>query len=354
MPSLDVFNQDAFGVISLTDAVNKIPFIPGQIGQMGLFQENGVSTLTVMIEEQEGSLALIPIRPRGGEPNINRHNRRTVRALTIPHLPLEDQINADEVQGVRAFGSETAVQSVQQIANDRFAEMSGKLDATLEHMRVGTIKGTVLDADGSTFLDLFSAFNVSALAEIDFDLDNATPAKGAVRKNCHLAIRRTRDELGGLPFRSIWGICGSAFFDDLVSHGEVAAAYERWAGNPMQSAANIAAAVGQPGDFLRMSLVERSVEYAGIYFQEYRGEVSGQKFVDDDKCHIFPVGVPGLFRTVYGPADFMETVNTVGRPRYAKMVPDPSNMNRFEKLHLQSNPLNYCTRPRVLQLAKRT
>ena len=34
MPVLDVFTSDAFSVASLTDAVNKRPFIPGRAGQV--------------------------------------------------------------------------------------------------------------------------------------------------------------------------------------------------------------------------------------------------------------------------------------------------------------------------------
>lgn len=354
MPNLDVFNQDAFSVHTLTDAVNKMPFVPGLIGQLGIFEEKGISTTSVDIEEQDGVLNLIPTTPRGAPAVKNRHAKRTLRTLKASHLAIEDEIQADEVQNVRAFGQESALQTVQGVVNDRLGEMVPKLDATLEHLRIGAIKGVILDSDGSTEIyDLFDEFGVSQETEIDFDLDNANPAKGAVRKNCHLVHRKTRDNLGAQTFRAIWGICGSAFFDDLVSHVEVLAAYERWAGDPMRAGAIVNAAVGQPGDFLRMGLVERTVEYAGIVFQEYRGSVGGVDFIDANKCHFFPVGVSGLFRSVFAPADFAETVNTVGLPRYAKQAPD-REFNRFVKLHAQSNPLNYCTRPKVLIKAKRT
>lgn len=55
MPTLDIFSNNAFSVISLTDAVNKMPFVPGRIGQLGLFEEKGVSTTSIMIEERRFS-----------------------------------------------------------------------------------------------------------------------------------------------------------------------------------------------------------------------------------------------------------------------------------------------------------
>lgn len=65
MPALDIFSNSAFSVISLTDAINKVPFVPGRIGQLGLFDETGIVTTSVMIEEREGSLNLIETTSRG-------------------------------------------------------------------------------------------------------------------------------------------------------------------------------------------------------------------------------------------------------------------------------------------------
>jgi Phage major capsid protein E len=58
MPALDIFSSSAFTMVALTDAINKMPYVPGRIGQLGLFREQGVSTTSVMIEEREGSLNL--------------------------------------------------------------------------------------------------------------------------------------------------------------------------------------------------------------------------------------------------------------------------------------------------------
>jgi hypothetical protein len=71
------------------------------------------------------------------------------------------------------------------------------------------------------------------------------------------------------------------------------------------------------------------------------------------KAYFFPVGVPGLFRQYNAPADFVETANTIGLPRYAKQAVD-QQFARWVMLHVQSNPLPICTRPRVLIKGKRT
>ena len=52
--------------------------------------------------------------------------------------------------------------------------------------------------------------------------------------------------------------------------------------------------------------------------------------------------------------NFSETVNnTIALPRYAKQAVD-QQFARWVMLHVQSNPLPICTRPRVLIKGKRT
>jgi len=42
--------QDMFSVANLTAAVNKLPAVPGKVGAMGLFDEKGVTSTSVVIE----------------------------------------------------------------------------------------------------------------------------------------------------------------------------------------------------------------------------------------------------------------------------------------------------------------
>lgn len=344
MPMLDVFNQDAFGVLSLTDAVNKIPFIPGRAGQLINWNERGITTTSIMIEEVDGVLKLLNPTPRGGQGETKAKDKRRARSLLVPHYQHDDGINADEVQGIRAFGSETDVQSVMGVVNQRLADaVQLVLDPTLEFQRLGAVKGLILNADGSTLYDLFTEFGVSQEAEIDFDLDAASPASGALRKKCAGAVRLVADNLGGTGFTGVHSFCGDAFFDDLLSHVEVVESYK---GTPM------AQVLREGYVYPNGDKVYGAFEFGGIVWENYRGQNGSAKMVHTDKCHIFPVNVPGLFRTVYAPADYIETVNTVGLPRYSKQWPS-ANGKRIE-MESQSNPLSYCTRPKALLKGKRT
>ncbi|MEM9681644.1 MAG: major capsid protein [Pseudomonadota bacterium] len=93
-------------------------------------------------------------------------------------------------------------------------------------------------------------------------------------------------------------------------------------------------------------------EFGGIVWENYRGSVDGTNFIDADKCHIFPLGVPSLFRTVYSPADYNETVNTMGQRLYSRQYEMPNG--KGVNLDVQMNAIQYCTRPRVLIQGRRT
>lgn len=334
----DIFSQDAFGVISLTDAINKVEYLPGQVLGLGIFQEQGIATTSVMIEERDGVLYLVDNTKRGAPAKQNETGKRRARSLLLPHLPVEDKVMADQVQGVRAFGVTNETETVQGVINERLATMSNSLDATTEHLALGAVKGTILDADGSTVIyDLFSEFGVTQETEVDFDLDNASPAGGALRKTCAGILRKMSKNLGAATVKGAHCYCGEAFFDDLIAHTEVRATYLQ-----QQEAAE-----------LRGGYFGEKFTFGGITFEEYRGSIGGVDFIGTDKCHVFPVGVNGLFKLYYGPANYAETVNTIGLPKYAKQAPD-ARFNKFVDLEAQSNPLPICTRPKALMKGKRT
>lgn len=337
---LDIFNNDAFSVTRLTDAINEISFVPGRIGQMGLFDVERVDTTTIAIEKKGDILSLVPPSPRGGPGTTLDKEKRDLRSLIIPHFEINDSIYAEEVQNVRAFGQEQALETVAMKVGQRLRTHQNSLSATEEFARIGAVKGIVTYADGQT-LNLFQEFGVAQETEIDFDLDNASPAAGALRKKCASVIRQMAGLLGGVPFTGLHAFCGDAFFDDLIAHQEVRETY-----------LNYQAAAELRQNYISAGQSFGAFPFGGIMWENYRGKVGNQDFIETDKCHIFPVGVPGLFKTVYAPADYEETVNTMGRRLYARQYPMPNGKGRY--LDSQMNALQYCTRPKVLLKGKRT
>lgn len=334
---LDIFKSDVFSVMSLTDTINSVPFVPGRVGQVIQWNEKGVATTTVMIEEQNGELRLINPTPRGGIPETVPKNRRKARNLSIPHYEIMDGIYADEVQGIRAFGTENQVQTVKGLVDQRMTEhVQLRLDPTLEYQRLGAVKGVILNADGTTLYNLFDEFGVTQHPVVNFDLANGAPVMGAIRQKAADVARLVAASLGGIPYSGIYALAGDAFFDALVGSAEVRQTYLN-----QQEASQLRTGIPIYGQF----------NFGGITWENYRGAVGDEPFIDTDEAHIFPVGVPGLFRTLYGPADYIETVNTIGLPRYTKQFPMPND--KGITMEVQMNAISYCTRPRVLIKAVR-
>lgn len=339
---LDIFNTDPFSVVALTDAINKTEFVPGRLSQLGIFRERSVAVTTVTIEEKNGILTLVEPSPRGGPGQTVDKGKRNLRAVPIPHFQIDDAIMAEEVQGVRPFGEESGLETVMAKVNERMEIHAQSMAATQEYARIGAFKGIVTYADGSS-LNLFDLFGVNQDSEVNFDLANSSPASGALRKKCAQVVRQVANTLGGTPYSYLLAECDDTFFDDLLAHPEVVESYK---GTPM-------AQVLREGYVLpNGSKIFGAFEFGGIVWENYRGKVGGTGFIGANKCHIAPMGVPGLFSTVYGPADYVDTVNTLGRRLYMRQ-----RLMRNEKgieIDVQMNNLEYCTRPKALIKGKRT
>lgn len=342
---LDIFNNDAFSVTSLTGAMREIKHVPSYISRRGLFQTSSVATLSVAIEKDKNqNLKLVSASARGGPGMTFGKNKRSMLNLTIPHFQVDDAILADEVQGVRAFGEERAVQSLQMTIANRAAEASQFFGLTEEFHRLKVLTtGQLYDSDGTTVLaDFRTLFGEALPAEIGFDFANNTGGK--LRKFCAKVHRDMAKTLDGLPFSGIEFICGDDFFDDLVGNAEVREAYSGHSA-ALQLLDAYVSGSGQNSTF-------GEVNFGGIHFINYRGYFNGAPAVHTDKAHGYPTGVPMLFQSVYGPADYMETVNTMGQRLYAKQW--KMENDKGVNLEFQTNVLHYCTRPRVLIRAKRT
>lgn len=344
----DIFNQDAFKVTTLAEVMREIKYVPSLVGRLGLFTEYAVDTLDIAIEkDKDQNIMIVPASPRGGPGATWGKNRRSMRNLRIPHFQVDDAIYADEIQAKRALGQERATESFQAYIANRAAEASVFFALTEEYHRLAVItQGKLLDADGSTLFNYFTEMGESQPAAVNFDLTNASPAKAALREACDDLWRAMSTTLDGLPFTGIVALCGDNFFKALVKHKEVYDLYLAASGAATLSLGR--ATIDAVGSAASSTWGE--VVFGNIRFINYRG---GQNVsIDTNKAYFVPQGVPGLFRTVYGPADYMETVNTMGQRLYSKLWPmlNEKGMN----LEYQTNVLHYCTRPRVLMSATKS
>lgn len=335
---LDIFNQDAFSYLSMTTAINKLPPIHTKLGDMGLFKKSSINTAIATVEEKQGKLSLVTSAPRGTRTNEMQREKRKIRAFPVPHLPEYDTVKADEVLGIRQFGMESdgvdanaqlaQLQSISTLVNNRLQSMKDAIDATLEWHRVGAIQGVVYEPDNSTVI--YNWFTEFGITEESFEFDFSNTPTEDVKVTCQQVYRAMGFSLGRTPFTGVQAICGDDFWDAFIACESVKEAYRYYSSNTMLQQQ-------QRNGFM----------FADINWINYTARVGSTDLIPATVCRFIPIGAGDTMQEIYSPGDFIEAVNTMGQPYYAKQEVMP--FGKGIDLHAQSNPLVMCNRPAVLK-----
>lgn len=339
MATMDIFNQDAFSVLELTRGLESLPYRPGLVRSLGLFDFRGIRQRQFAIEMRDGVLELIPFSNPDSPATEGDTNgeERTVRDFRTRHFKKKATIRASEVSGIRQFGTESETQQVMAEVARRGARLRNEAELTFEYHMLNALQGLVKDpGTGTTVYNWYTEFGISPASEIDFDLDNAAAAKGALKKKCQELVQDLESDLGGLVPGNIQveALCSNSFWNDLTTNKDVMEAY--------LYAGNVAAQQG---------IDLTSFMWGGITWRRYRsGSGVG---VTADKCVIYPRGIDGLFEQYASPTEDFEFVNTPGRESYYRMIPD-RDRNQFVTMELEANPMFVCTRPQALRMGRRT
>ena len=337
---LDVFNDQAFSAVSLTDTVNMVPNSYGRINELNLFNNEPVSTTSVAIDVNNGVLNLLPMRPRGGPASVGTRERQRLESFVIPHIPHDDAVLALDVQNMLARAPRLGLENVLGAVNRKLITMRRKHAITLENLRVGAIKGVILDYDGSTFLNLFTRFGVTQ-KEIDFALGTGATDVGAKLREMSGYME---DNLLGDTMTGVMGLASPSWFAKYVGHASVKDAYKFFAStqNPNRDD------------------VRRGFTFQGVTIEEYRGSATFMnadgststvtRFIPDGDVRFFPLGTSETFTNWWAPPDFVDEVNTAPGLD-AQVFVAPLERMKFGKgmeMHTESNPLPLCKRPNLL------
>lgn len=337
MASMDVFSGRAFHSHELTAALNRAPYLPTFLGEQNIFEPKPVRTIQVSIEQKGGTLSLIQTSERGAPLQQADRESRDIRDFRTVRIAKGDTLHAYEIEGIRAFGSESELQQVQTEVAGRLINLNNDVELTHENMRLGAIQGIVLDANGSTLRNWYTEWGIAQPAEIDFELDVATTD---VRAKCNAVVRAMMRASGGAWITGrtqVHALAGDNFFDNLTGHDNVR---DTWLNQ--QAAAE-----------LRQGNAYTSFNFGSITFHNYRGTDDGSTVaVGSDVVKFYPVNAPGVFQVAQSPGETFDYVNTPGQRVYAMLVPDRER-NAWVKPEVYSYPLYICTRPGMLQRGKR-
>lgn len=340
MATLDVFNSDAFSLTSLSGQVEKLDYKPSLLGSLGIFEPTPVRTRTIWVDRRSGELNLIQTSADGAPPDELAKDSRDAVALKAVRLAKGATIQAAEIAGWRAFGTESEQTVVMAEYARRMERIRQDMEYTHEKHRLGAIQGTLLDADGSTIYNYATQFGESIPSATSFALTTSTTD---VRGICAALVRSVARAAKGAwidGVTTLHALAGDAFFDALINHPQVVDTYKNWA----------AAAE------LRGQYAFGEFTFGGITFHNYRGSDDNSEIsINTDQAKFFPVGAMDVFKHVMAPADeFMPYVGAPGQSVYSMNLRDPSGRDAWVRNEQYSYPLFICQRPGLLRSGTRT
>ena len=325
-------NDSQYGVVPMTEAINRLPANPTIIRELGLFKPQYESTTSVAVESKNGVLTLVNAVPRGtpGDPVASNLGNRQV--FEMLHLPKNDIVRADDVQNVRAFGSGNKAQTVAEKVNDKLADMKSDIEYTREHLMLGALSGKILNANGDPIVDIYDRFGLTRQT-ITWTLSATNSNVGSMIDS---AVRNLSKKRGGEPVNGWIVLCSPEFMDAVIYHKTVVSIYERY----------------QEGSTYRSGDTSVGFEHKNLKFINYDHVFDSGLQIKEGEAIILPAGTKSTFKEFFAPADMSATVNTKALPYYASR--EKLAHDKGWSLEAQSNPLPLLLRPELVATLKMT
>lgn len=326
---LNPFTGTGYDLAAMTTAINKLPNKFNRTES--IFTPEPITTTVVQVEELAGTLNIVKSRQRGAPADKVKQDKRVLRYLGVPHFPIEDVLHPADYQNVRQFGSENLEETYAGMMVAKQEKMKKVLDQTREYLRMGALKGIILDADGTTLYSLYTEFGITQKT-IDFVLDSATTE---VMDKVLEAKDHIEMNLKGETTTGIRCLCSTTFFNAFTRHALVAKAFAAYQ------------ALGQnlAGDY------RKGFAFGGVVFESYNAswtDASGnvRAAIAANNAIMFPEGTTDTFAEIIAPGDFIETANTPGLPFYSRQTELP--YGKGVGVWAEMNVLPLCKRPEVL------
>jgi hypothetical protein len=326
------FTLDGYTSADLTIAVNKLPQTTMVTEDLGIFEINRIKTTKVGVKVKNGRIIFIDDTNRDADAIVAAHEGENIRTFETLHLPLAGHVRPSDIQNISSeavnvlghlgMGGDPVATAL----NNEMQRLKNNLRVMREYHRINALKGKLCNKSGAAFLDFYAEFNVQKNATV-VDFGDKTLEVADIILD---AIRLGESKLEG-QFVTGWAaFCGKTFLDKLRRHPSIASAIKNTPAAPT----------------LVLGDVRKGFPVSGVMFREVDGMLAGRKFVDDDKCHIFPIGGSGILVENLAPANYNWAVNTPGLDYYASI--ETRKHNKGSEVEVQTNPLPICTYPEAL------
>ena len=335
---LNVLNNDAFTLASMTAAISKVATVPERLGQLGLFPAAPIRTELATVEVREGKIKLIQTSDRGEDiESRNKGQKGQMKFFQTKRLAVKDRIRATDLQFLRQFGTEDQVKQLQQEIALRQTGPNGlmaDLNLTFESMRLSAIDGILKDADGTVLYDYFTELGITKPSSVVVPLSTAT--EGALREFVQKNVtRHMRRKAKGARFTKIHALCGENAYDKLHKNPEFRETFLN------QQAANE----------LRQSYDGEVTDFAGVQWEEYIGTDDSTHELEPDEIKFVPGGIGNtVFQHVQSPGEKFSDVGQLGKEFYTWLKWDNDDDPSWVDIHLVAYPLFLNTRPEMVRI----
>jgi hypothetical protein len=337
--NIEAIVNERFTALKLTQAIEKRQNEYGLLNSMGLFIEQGIADRQVKIESKNSALSIIPTSPIGTPaPADDLPDGRDVRILPTFRHAKKYTIYAEELQGVRAFGSDDEMENVDTKVLEKLDLCQREHRQTKEFLRWQALKGNVYDPDGTRLL--FNTYDVMGETQktVEWDMDGVAGTNGIQDGTDELLDYFEENALGEM-ITGVVKFCSPGYMTAMQKNADFKEAYKYFSGQPNPNRETLR----RPFEFKDVIYVRHMGKCS---FKKADGTVVTHKFIPDNEAIAVPLGTTEAFRTFFGPAEFMETVNTIGQEIYVK--PKVMDLDMGVELHSFSHALNLATKPRLV------
>lgn len=321
---MDIF-RDYFTRENLVRALEKAPYTPGRLGELGLFETVPLTSTTAAVEEQTTDAGkVLTAIPRGGPRTSTGLEKRKVHTFTTQSFGDGGAVYADEVLAARGAGTTGMAEVVEDRRQRLVNKLRRHIDLTHESLRM-----QCLLSPGTTELGATPAAQSIALTV------DATKTRAEIFTKI---IKPIETALDGLPFTGIHVLCEDGFWVDLIENKAIKDTYLGW----------MAAAE------LRRDAREM-FQFGGVTWERYRG--TSAVTITANQAVAFPLGVPDTFWQFFAPNDTLESAGSgaLGQPYYlgSKPITDSQGTKAME-ISVATHPRMICGRPGCVRPLQRT
>lgn len=321
--NIDRLSQGKF--VELTDILVELPRNISIIDQLGLFEEVFVTQKKIEIQRTQYSNHLIKDKNWEAKADtlVSKPKRGFIQ-ISIPNFETQDAIKPQDVDGVAQVSSiqEAAqLETVNNVRIEKLAYHNNAFDLTQDVAKMQLImKGTVYAPSGAlatSYGDTVDFYEEMGVTRQTFDLK--LTGSNDPRISMSVVVRAMREALrnaNGGNFSRIVVLCGTDFFDALYTNPFVTEAVKYFAQDLNKLLLKTPdTAAGYGPNF-------RTVELWGLTFIDAgtggyeEADGTFQPWIEPTKAVAIPLGVRGMFKTYYAPANTFSAINKTAKGRY--------------------------------------